>query len=78
MNGAALGACYRGAGGAEVPLRENASLGTPLDHYNTFGWHEGRDPSPGFDTTDYLAAYADVAAASVKAMIQTFMNAPCA
>ena len=23
----------------------------PLDHYNQFGWHEGRDPSVGFDTT---------------------------
>ena len=31
-----------------------------------FGWHEGRDPSVGFDTTDYLAAYADVAAADVN------------
>jgi hypothetical protein len=32
----------------------------PLDHYNQFGWHEGRDPSVSFDTTDYLAGYADV------------------
>ena len=28
-----------------------------------FGWHEGRDPSVDFDTTAYLAAYPDVAAA---------------
>src|SRR5690349_22380597 len=28
----------------------------PLDHYNQFGWHEGRDPSLAFDTAAYLAA----------------------
>jgi hypothetical protein len=38
----------------------------PFDHYNIFGWHEGRDPATGFDTTAYLAAYADVAAANVN------------
>ena len=38
----------------------------PLDHYNLFGWHEGRDPSVNFDTTSYLAAYPDVAAAHVN------------
>ena len=38
----------------------------PLDHYNDYGWREGRDPSAGFDTSDYLAAYADVAAAGVN------------
>ena len=32
----------------------------------TFGWHGGRDPSVGFDTNAYLAAYADVAARSVN------------
>jgi len=31
-----------------------------------FGWHEGRDPSAGFDTTGYLAANPDVAAAGVN------------
>jgi hypothetical protein len=35
-------------------------------YYNLFGWHEGRDPSVGFDTTAYLAAHADVAAANVN------------
>ena len=30
------------------------------------GWHEGRDPSVNFDTTSYLAAYPDVAAAHVN------------
>jgi hypothetical protein len=37
----------------------------PLDHYHQFGWREGRDPSVGFDTTSYLAAYPDVVAAQV-------------
>jgi hypothetical protein len=38
----------------------------PLVHYSAFGWHEGRDPSTGFDTTSYLAAYPDVQAAGVN------------
>ena len=38
----------------------------PLDHYHQFAWHEGRDPSVGFDTTPYLAAYPDVAAAGIN------------
>ena len=37
----------------------------PLVHFNTFGWHEGRNPNAYFDTTGYLAHYADVAAAGV-------------
>jgi hypothetical protein len=41
----------------------------PLEHYNQFGWHEGRDPSVGFDTTSYLAAYPDVQAAQVNPLI---------
>jgi len=35
-------------------------------HYNLFGWHEGRDPNAFFSTTSYLANYADVAAAGVN------------
>lgn len=27
----------------------------PLDHYNTSGWKEGRDPSVNFDTSNYLS-----------------------
>ena len=45
----------------------------PLDHYSQFGWHEGRDPSVGFDTTSYLAAYADVNAAHVNPLAH-FLN----
>jgi hypothetical protein len=37
-----------------------------LDHYNTSGWHEGRDPNPYFDTSGYLAVNADVAAAGAN------------
>ena len=33
-----------------------------LDHFNTFGWHEGRDPNPFFDTSGYLGVNKDVAA----------------
>ena len=36
---------------------------------NQFGWHEGRDPSVDFDTTSYLAAYPDVAAAHVDPLV---------
>jgi serralysin len=38
----------------------------PLEHYMTFGWKEGRDPSTEFDTSDYLAAYTDIAAAGIN------------
>lgn len=34
-------------------------------HFETYGWHEGRNPNAVFDTKGYLAAYADVAAASI-------------
>ena len=38
----------------------------PLQHYLTYGWKEGRDPSANFDTKAYLAANPDVAAAGVN------------
>ncbi|GJD43432.1 hypothetical protein AFCDBAGC_1284 [Methylobacterium cerastii] len=34
-------------------------------HYETFGWHEGRNPNAVFDTKGYLNAYADVKGANV-------------
>jgi Ca2+-binding RTX toxin-like protein len=37
-----------------------------LFHYNTFGFHEGRDPNAWFDTAGYLAVNTDVAAAGVN------------
>jgi hypothetical protein len=38
----------------------------PLQHYEQFGWLEGRDPSAAFDTLKYIAAYPDIAAAHVN------------
>ena len=38
----------------------------PLEHYEQFGWKEGRDPASYFDTLGYLAANSDVAAANVN------------
>src|SRR4029453_12209927 len=35
-------------------------------HYNTFGWHEGRDPSAFFSTVIYLSANTDVQAAGAN------------
>jgi hypothetical protein len=37
-----------------------------LGHYNSFGWHEGRDPNFYFDTSAYLAANPDVAASGIN------------
>lgn len=34
-------------------------------HYETFGWHEGRNPNELFDTKGYLSTYTDVAAANI-------------
>jgi hypothetical protein len=38
----------------------------PLTHYNTTGWHEGRNPNAWFDSAGYLAHYPDVAAAGIN------------
>ena len=32
----------------------------PLDHFNSFGWHEGRDPNALIDTSGYLAVNKDI------------------
>jgi hypothetical protein len=57
------------------PLRDFKAAGiNPLDHYNQFGWHEGRDPSVAFDTTDYLSHYADVANAHVNPLSHFLAN----
>ena len=37
----------------------------PLQHYQSAGWKEARDPSAAFDTADYLAANPDVKAAGI-------------
>jgi len=38
----------------------------PLQHFNTIGWKEGRDPNAFFDTSGYLATYADVKASGMN------------
>ena len=38
----------------------------PLIHYDEYGWHEGRNPAPGFSTEGYLASYPDFAAAGIN------------
>ena len=38
----------------------------PFQHYETFGWKEGRNPNAYFDVNGYLANYPDVAAAHVN------------
>jgi hypothetical protein len=38
----------------------------PLAHFMTFGWREGRDPSPRFSTTAYLQAFPDAAEAGIN------------
>ena len=35
-------------------------------HFDTYGWKEGRDPNAVFDTKGYLAAYGDVKTASIN------------
>lgn len=40
-----------------------------FQHYDTYGWHEGRDPNAVFDTKAYLAAYADVKAAQIDPLM---------
>ncbi|MBS0176635.1 MAG: matrixin family metalloprotease [Nitrospira sp.] len=37
----------------------------PVQHYHTWGWHEGRDPNAWFDTDAYLLHNPDVAAAGI-------------
>ena len=41
----------------------------PLLHYEEYGWKEGRNPSAGFDTDKYLAAYGDVRAAGMDPLL---------
>lgn len=36
------------------------------EHFDRYGWQEGRDPNALFDTSGYLATYTDVAAARVN------------
>jgi subtilisin-like proprotein convertase family protein len=45
-----------------------------LDHYGTFGRHEGRDPNAFFDTSGYLGVNKDVAAAAINPLDHYHLN----
>jgi serralysin len=38
----------------------------PFDHFNAYGWHEGRDPNPYFSVSQYLGANPDVKASGTN------------
>ena len=38
----------------------------PFQHFQTVGWHEGRNPNQLFDTAGYLSHNPDVAAAGIN------------
>lgn len=50
---------------AEAALTTPDSLAFARQHYDAFGWREGRDGNAVFDTDGYLAAYGDVRAAGI-------------
>ena len=39
------------------------------EHYETYGWHEGRNPNAFFDVNKYLAANPDVKAAGIDPLM---------
>lgn len=41
----------------------------PIMHYITFGWKEGRNPSPNFDTIRYIENNADVRTANINPLV---------
>jgi hypothetical protein len=54
-------------------LRHNPDVAAagvdPQQHFDTFGWHEGRSASAVFDTAFYLRSNPDVAAAGVNPLL---------
>src|SRR4029434_1623194 len=41
----------------------------PLEHFMTFGWREGRDPSPEFSVENYVAAFPQVPASGINPFV---------
>ncbi|TAJ72186.1 MAG: hypothetical protein EPO51_08725 [Phenylobacterium sp.] len=41
----------------------------PLDHFMTYGWREGRDPSPDFSVRTYLEAFPEVAESAANPFV---------
>ena len=50
---------------ARAALSTSNPTAFAYQHYETFGWHEGRDPNAYFDVSWYLSTYADVAKAGM-------------
>jgi hypothetical protein len=50
---------------ARFALSTNDSFAFAYHHYETNGWHEGRNPNAYFDVNGYLSAYPDVHAAGI-------------
>jgi hypothetical protein len=54
-------------------LRQNADVAAAgvdaQQHYEAFGWREGRDPNAAFDAAFYLGANPDVAAAGIDPLL---------
>ena len=46
----------------------------PLQHYDSFGWKEGRDPGANFDTEFYLLHNPDVKAAHIDPLAHYLQN----
>ncbi|CAN1527340.1 GT4_ExpE7-like domain containing protein [Burkholderiaceae bacterium] len=45
----------------------------PVEHFCSFGWHEGRDPHPEFLTHEYLSANPDVSHANINPFLHWIM-----
>ena len=50
---------------ARAALSTSNPTAFAYQHYETYGWHEGRDPNAYFDVSWYLSTYADVAKAGM-------------
>ncbi|HEX7887158.1 MAG TPA: hypothetical protein VF474_14370 [Phenylobacterium sp.] len=46
----------------------------PLDHFMTYGWREGRDPSAEFSVSAYLEAFPEVAASGANPLVHWISN----
>ncbi len=63
----AFNEAYYLANNPDVAAAINAGLfQSAEEHFNLFGWSEGRDPNENFDTSFYLSENPDVAAAGVN------------
>ena len=50
---------------ARAALSTSNPIAFAYQHYETYGWQEGRDPNAYFDVSWYLSTYADVAKAGM-------------